>query len=199
MLDHAQGAADWHPAPKPVLEAAAAARRAAESYGVDIGTLAIKKSVSAPGVAVHLMGMKTVEEVGGPPLRCLLIRRRVLFVGRPVLAQDSCGQGGMDAKTVQCLQQKDMDDGSKVCDGQVFPVIRRTVEVCLCCGTALNLVKIVARLAQVRMDVRTVLEALKLAEAPHAAQEEKAMREVSQLLKPHMDVTWPTGNANNRT
>jgi len=49
------------------------------------------------------------------------------------------------------------------------------------------------------MDVRTVLEALKLAEAPHAAQEEKAMREVSQLLKPHMDVTWPTGNANNRT
>ena len=49
------------------------------------------------------------------------------------------------------------------------------------------------------MDVRTVLEALKLAEAPHAAQEEKAMREVSQLLEPHMDVTWPTGNANNRT
>jgi len=60
-------------------------------------------------------------------------------------------------------------------------------------------VKTMARLAQVRMDVRTVLEALKLAEAPHAAQEEKAMREVSQLLKPHMDVTWPTGNANNRT
>jgi len=70
-VDRSQGAADWHPAPKPVLEAAAAARRAAESYGVDIGTLAIKESVSAPGVAVHLMGMKTVEEVGGPPLRCL--------------------------------------------------------------------------------------------------------------------------------
>ena len=82
VLDHAQGAADWHPAPKPVLEAAAAARRAAESYGVDIGTLAIKKSVSAPGMAVHLMGMKTVEEVSCVPLRSPL-------VGRPVFARDS--------------------------------------------------------------------------------------------------------------
>ena len=59
-----QGAADWHPAPKPVLEAAAEARRAAQAHGVDIGTLAIKDSVAAKGVAVHLMGMKTVEEVG---------------------------------------------------------------------------------------------------------------------------------------
>ena len=59
-----QGAADWHPAPKPVLEAAAEARRAAQAHGVDIGTLAIKVSVAAKGVAVHLMGMKTVEEVG---------------------------------------------------------------------------------------------------------------------------------------
>lgn len=58
-----QGAADWHPAPKPVLEAAAEARRAAQAHGVDIGTLAIKDSVAAKGVAVHLMGMKTVEEV----------------------------------------------------------------------------------------------------------------------------------------
>ena len=62
-----QGAADWHPAPKPVLEAAAEARRATEAHGVDIGTLAIKESVAAQGVAVHLMGMKTVEEVGVHP------------------------------------------------------------------------------------------------------------------------------------
>ena len=62
-----QGAADWHPAPKAVLEAAAAARQAAEAHGVDIGTLAIKDSVAAPGVAVHLMGMKTVAEVSPNP------------------------------------------------------------------------------------------------------------------------------------
>ena len=66
----AQGAADWHPAPKPVLEAAAAARRAAQAHGVDIGTLAIKDSVAAKGVAVHLMGMKTVEEVGTRYFAC---------------------------------------------------------------------------------------------------------------------------------
>ena len=50
-----------------MLEAAAEARRAAEAHGVDIGTLAIKESVAAPGVAVHLMGMKTVEEVSALP------------------------------------------------------------------------------------------------------------------------------------
>lgn len=58
-----------------MLEAAAAARQAAEAHGVDIGTLAIKESVAAPGVAVHLMGMKTVEEVSAPSchkLRCHL-------------------------------------------------------------------------------------------------------------------------------
>lgn len=56
-----------------MLEAAAEARRAAEARGVDVGTLAIKESVAAPGVAVHLMGMKTVEEVSAPScfeLRC---------------------------------------------------------------------------------------------------------------------------------
>ena len=67
QLCFVQGAADWHPAPKPVLEAAAEARRAGEAHGVDIGTLAIKESVAAPGVAVHLMGMKTVEEVSALP------------------------------------------------------------------------------------------------------------------------------------
>ena len=39
---------------------------------MDIGTLAIKESVAAPGVAVHLMGMKTVEEVSA--LSCLKLR-----------------------------------------------------------------------------------------------------------------------------
>ncbi|KAK9832647.1 hypothetical protein WJX81_006924 [Elliptochloris bilobata] len=108
-----QGAADWHPAPKPVMEAAAAARRAAEARGVDIGTLAIKESVAAPGVAVHLMGMKTVAEV--------------------------------------------------------------------------------------RVDVRTMLEALGLAESPQATAEAEAAEEVRSILALHMDVTWPTGNPHNRT
>ena len=58
-----QGALDWHPAPKPVLEAAKQARAAAEAHGVDIGTLAFKESVRLSGVAVHLIGMRTPEEV----------------------------------------------------------------------------------------------------------------------------------------
>lgn len=58
-----QGALDWHPAPKPVLEAAKQARAAANAHGVDIGTLAFKESARLPGVAVHLIGMRTPDEV----------------------------------------------------------------------------------------------------------------------------------------
>lgn len=64
-----QGALDWHPAPKPVLEAAKQSRAAAEAHGVDIGTLAFKESARLPGVAVHLIGMRTPEEV---PVQALL-------------------------------------------------------------------------------------------------------------------------------
>ena len=49
------------------------------------------------------------------------------------------------------------------------------------------------------MDVRTVLEALCLAESNQAAAEGKALEEVKAILAPHMDVTWPTGNPKNRT
>ena len=58
-----QGALDWHPAPKPVLEAAVQAREKAASHGVDIGTLAIKEAVRPKGIAVTLVGMRTPEEV----------------------------------------------------------------------------------------------------------------------------------------
>ena len=58
-----QGALDWHPAPKPVLEAAKQARAAAAKHGVDIGTLAFKQSARVPGIAVHLIGMRNPEEV----------------------------------------------------------------------------------------------------------------------------------------
>ena len=57
-----QGALDWHPAPKPVLEAAIAARQKAASHGVDIGTLAIKEAVRPKGIAVNLVGMRTPDE-----------------------------------------------------------------------------------------------------------------------------------------
>lgn len=58
-----QGALDWHPAPKPVLEAAVRAREKAASHGVDIGTLAIKEAVRPKGIAVTLVGMRTPQEV----------------------------------------------------------------------------------------------------------------------------------------
>ena len=57
-----QGVLDWHPAPKPVLEAAIEARQRAAKHGVDIGTLAIKHAVKADGV-ITLIGMRTPEEV----------------------------------------------------------------------------------------------------------------------------------------
>ncbi len=57
-----QGALDWHPAPKPVLEAAVEARQRAAKHGVDIGSLAIKHAVKADGV-ITLIGMRTPEEV----------------------------------------------------------------------------------------------------------------------------------------
>ena len=57
-----QGALEWHPAPKPVLEAAIEARQKAASHGVDIGTLAIKEAVRPQGIAVNLVGMRTPDE-----------------------------------------------------------------------------------------------------------------------------------------
>ncbi|CAL5223727.1 g6284 [Coccomyxa viridis] len=58
-----QGALDWHPAPKPVLQAAIQAREKAASHGVDIGTLAIKEAARPQGIAVTLVGMRTPDEV----------------------------------------------------------------------------------------------------------------------------------------
>jgi hypothetical protein len=52
---------------------------------------------------------------------------------------------------------------------------------------------------QVRTDVRVVKEALGLAQCKDEAAEAAALREVQQILAPHMGVTWPCGNPNNRT
>ena len=53
--------------------------------------------------------------------------------------------------------------------------------------------------AQVRTDVRVVKEALGLEPCSNEAAEAAALKEVQQILQPHMGVTWPCGNPNNRT
>ena len=73
-----QGALDWHPAPKPVLEAAIEARKKAAAQGVDIGTLAIKEAVKPKGIAVNLIGMRMPDEVS---LACI----RMAFEAQPLL------------------------------------------------------------------------------------------------------------------
>ena len=52
---------------------------------------------------------------------------------------------------------------------------------------------------QVRTDVHVVKEALGLADCKDEAAEATALQEVQQILAPHMGVTWPCGNPNNRT
>lgn len=52
---------------------------------------------------------------------------------------------------------------------------------------------------QVQTDVQIVLEGLGLVACKGADAEAAAMKEVTQVLQPHMGVTWPTGNPNNRT
>ena len=52
---------------------------------------------------------------------------------------------------------------------------------------------------QVNTDVQIVLEALGLVDSKDAKKEEAAMKDVNDILKPHMGVTWVTGNPNNKT
>jgi hypothetical protein len=52
---------------------------------------------------------------------------------------------------------------------------------------------------QVNIDVQIVLEALGLADSKDAQKEEAALKDVEEILKPHMGITWVTGNPNNRT
>lgn len=49
------------------------------------------------------------------------------------------------------------------------------------------------------MDVQIVLEGLGLEKSSAANAEEAAMKEVMDVLKPHMGTTWQTGNPTNRT
>jgi len=52
---------------------------------------------------------------------------------------------------------------------------------------------------QVNTDVQIVLEALGLADSKDAQKEDAALKEVNQILKPHMGATWVTGNPDNKT
>lgn len=54
-------------------------------------------------------------------------------------------------------------------------------------------------LVQAQADAQIVLEGLGLVKSNNADAEEAAMKEVTEILKPHMGVTWQTGNPNNRT
>lgn len=58
-----EGPPEWHPAPKPMQEAAKKVAEHATSRGTDLAKLAIKYFVSNPDIAVNLMGMVTPEEV----------------------------------------------------------------------------------------------------------------------------------------
>jgi hypothetical protein len=63
----------------------------------------------------------------------------------------------------------------------------------LCCKTERICVM------QVNTDVQIVLEALGLADSKDAQKEEEALKDVHEILKPHMGATWVTGKPNNRT
>ena len=52
---------------------------------------------------------------------------------------------------------------------------------------------------QVNTDVQIVLEALGLADSKDAQKEEAALKDVNEILQPHMGATWVTGNPKNRT
>ena len=52
---------------------------------------------------------------------------------------------------------------------------------------------------QVHTDVQIVLEALGLTDSKDELKEDAALKDVNEVLKPHMGVTWQTGNPNNRT
>lgn len=57
------GPPDWHPAPDNLkLAAKEAARVAREEFGVDIADLAIRDSLSTPGIASHLIGINSAEQ-----------------------------------------------------------------------------------------------------------------------------------------
>ncbi|KAK9819654.1 hypothetical protein WJX72_000807 [[Myrmecia] bisecta] len=58
-----KGPPAWHPAPKNMQAAARKAAALCEEKGTDLAKIAIKEFVRTPGIAVHLMGMCTPEEV----------------------------------------------------------------------------------------------------------------------------------------
>ncbi|PRW05776.1 L-galactose dehydrogenase [Chlorella sorokiniana] len=62
LLTH-QGPPEWHPAPKPLKQAATAAAAAAAARGVSLPKLAIMEAVKDPAIATHLVGFCTRQQV----------------------------------------------------------------------------------------------------------------------------------------
>lgn len=58
-----QGPPSWHPAPPQLKAAAAQAVAAAAAHGVSLPRLAMIDAVRAPGIATHLVGLATPEQV----------------------------------------------------------------------------------------------------------------------------------------
>ena len=61
---HPQGPPEWHPAPAELQEAARNAAQLAASRGVSLPKLAIVEAVRTEGIASHLVGFCTPEQVG---------------------------------------------------------------------------------------------------------------------------------------
>lgn len=57
-----QGPPSWHPAPEELKAAAREAARVAREFGLDLADLAIRDSLSTPGVASHLIGISSAEQ-----------------------------------------------------------------------------------------------------------------------------------------
>lgn len=58
-----QGPPDWHPASVEVKAAVRQAADAASAQGVDIAKIAIMDAIRQPGIASHLIGFCTPEQV----------------------------------------------------------------------------------------------------------------------------------------
>lgn len=58
-----RGPPAWHPAPAKLVEAAAAAAKKADDYGVDIAELALQFSIKNENISTTLVGICTREQV----------------------------------------------------------------------------------------------------------------------------------------
>lgn len=171
----------WHPAPAELQAAARAAARAADARAVDLPKLATMFSVAHPGIATHLIGFSTPDQVrdgrssvaGGQHLLCPEGR------GMPQMPpdwQDMHGNGPIYSRRIH------HPDGPGL-------VLTNTVSFALQTSSLKSMVPTL----QVRNAVHAVLQAQGLEENAQAEQEERAMVEIREILAGTAQVTWPSG------